>query len=65
MGRYIFRVGRELEAQALAKPGVTTFDMTKRPMRGFVWVDADAAIDAGLGHWIDFAAQYVGSLPPK
>ena len=65
VGRYIFRVGRELEAQALAKPGVTTFDMTKRPMRGFVWVDADAAIDAGLGHWIDFAAQYVGSLPPK
>ena len=61
----MFRVGKELEAQALAKPGVSIFDMTKRPMRGFVWVDADAAIDAGLGHWIDFAALYVGALPPK
>jgi hypothetical protein len=65
VGRYMFRVGKELEAQALARPGVTPFDITKRPMRGFVWVDADAAIDAGLGPWIDFCAQYIGSLPPK
>ena len=28
-------------------------------------VKGRAAIDAGLGHWIDFSAQYVGALPPK
>lgn len=65
VGRYIFRVGKDLEAQALAKPGVTIFDLTKRPMRGFVWADADAAIDAGLDHGLDLATHYVGSLPPQ
>ncbi len=65
VGRYMFRVGKDLEALAMARPGVSPMDITGRPMRGFVWVDADAAIDAGLGQWIDFCARYVGSLPPK
>jgi hypothetical protein len=34
-------------------------------MRGVIWVDADTAIDAGLDHWIAFAARFVGALPPK
>jgi TfoX N-terminal domain len=65
VGRYMFRVGKALEAEALARPGARPMDITGRPMRGFVWVDADAAIEAGLANWIDFAERYVGSLPPK
>ncbi|MEO6410072.1 MAG: hypothetical protein ABIO45_15145 [Burkholderiaceae bacterium] len=61
----MFRVGKDLEAQALQRPGVRPMDITGRPMRGFVWVDAGAAIDTGLTDWIDFAARYVGALPPK
>lgn len=65
VGRYMFRVGKALEAEAMKQPGVKPMDITGKPMRGFIWVDADAALEAGLDHWIDFATQYVGSLPPK
>ena len=65
VGRFMFRVGKELEAEALAKPGASVMDITGRPMRGFVWVDADAAIEGGLPSWIAFASRYVGSLLPK
>jgi hypothetical protein len=65
VGRYLFRVGKEQEAEALARPGASPMDITGKPMRGFVWVDADAAIETGLDNWIAFAARYVGSLPPK
>ena len=65
VGRFMFRVGKDLEEEALARPGASPMDITGRPMRGIIWVDADEAIDAGLGHWIDFASQFVGSLPPK
>ena len=40
-------------------------DITGRPMRGIIWVEADAAIDAGLEEWTEFAERFVGSLPPK
>jgi hypothetical protein len=65
VGRYMFRVGKEQQAQALARPGARVMDITGKPMSGFVWVDADAALEVGLGDWIDFAARYVGGLPPK
>jgi len=65
VGRYMFRVGKELEAQALARPGARPMDITGKPMAGFVWVDADSALKLGLTRWIEFAAKYVGALPPK
>ncbi len=40
-------------------------DISGKPMKGFVWVDADAALAAGLDNWILFASRFVGSLPPK
>ena len=65
VGRFMFRVGKDLEAEALVRAGAKPMDMKGKPMRGFVWVDADAAVDAGLDRWLDLAAHYVGSLPPK
>jgi len=65
VGRFMFRVGKDLEAEALARPGATPMDITGRPMRGIVWVNADDAIDAGLATWIDLAARFAGSLPPR
>lgn len=65
VGRYMFRVGKDLEAEALARPGARPMDITGRPMRGFVWVNADAAFEAGLSTWIDLAERFVGTLPPK
>src|SRR5688572_20222384 len=65
VGRYMFRVGKDLEAEALARPGATPMDITGRPMQGFVWVRANKAESKVLDSWIDLAAQYVGALPPK
>jgi TfoX/Sxy family transcriptional regulator of competence genes len=65
VGRFMFRVGKTLEAQALARPGASPMDITGRPMRGLVWVTADHADGADLQDWIELAARFVGSLPPK
>jgi hypothetical protein len=65
VGRYMFRVGKELEAQALSRPGASPMDITGRPMRGFVWVRADEAEGRALRGWIDFASRFVGTLPSK
>lgn len=65
VGRFMFRVGKELEAEALSRPGARPMDITGKPMRGFVWVNADYAIRDGLERWTDLAARYVGTLASK
>lgn len=65
VGRYMFRIGAEAESDALAKEGVRPMDITGRPMRGFVWVDASAADRGRLGQWIALAESFVSTLPPK
>jgi hypothetical protein len=65
VGRFMFRVGPAQEAEALARPGARPMDITGKPMKGFVWVDAHEADGAGLEGWIDLAARFVGALPPK
>lgn len=60
------RVGKDAHDQAVAKPGARIFDLSARPMRGWVVVapeglDTDAALDA----WIDQGVAYAESLPPK
>ena len=65
VGRYMFRVGKAAEAEALAKPGAEIVAFNGRRMGGIVWVDASACFGAALASWIDLAAQFAGSLPPK
>jgi hypothetical protein len=65
VGRFMFRVGAAQEADALSRPGARPMDITGKPMKGFVWVDAAATTGASLDAWIDLADRYVGSLPPK
>lgn len=65
VGRFMFRVGKDREDTALARPGARVMDITGKPMKGFVWVSAEDAIRDGLGGWIDLAAAYVGALPSK
>lgn len=36
-GRYMFRVGKELQDEALSRPGASPMDLTGRPMGGLVW----------------------------
>lgn len=65
VGRYMFRVGPDLEREALARHGARPMDITGRPMKGFVWVDARAATGDALLEWIELASQYVSTLPKK
>jgi TfoX/Sxy family transcriptional regulator of competence genes len=62
---FMFRVGKDREAEALARPGARPMDFTGRKMGGLIYVDADAAMESGLDNWIEFAVQFVGGLPPK
>jgi TfoX/Sxy family transcriptional regulator of competence genes len=60
------RVGPEHTDAALARPGTRVFDMTGRPMRGWILVDSSAlAEDEALGRWVDEGHAFAASLPPK
>lgn len=64
-GRFMFRVGKDREAEALNRPGAAPMDFTGRKMGGLIWVDQDAALQTGLDDWIEFTKVFVGSLPAK
>jgi len=64
-GRFMFRVGREQDAAALARPGAKPMDFTGRAMKGFVWVDPAQCDARRLRGWIAMAERYVGALPAK
>ena len=62
----IIRVGKENLEDALLKPHARPFDMTGRPMRGFVHVAAEGlATDHELSEWAGRGITYAESLPPK
>jgi hypothetical protein len=62
----IVRIGPEHYAGALAQPHVGEFDITGRPMRGWVLVEADGIdLDAELRHWVNQAVEFVQTLPAK
>ncbi len=60
------RVGREREAEALARPHASLCLGTGRPMSGFIMVDpAGVATDAAVAGWLALARSYVDALPAK
>ncbi|MGQ0546789.1 MAG: TfoX/Sxy family protein [Betaproteobacteria bacterium] len=62
--RFMFRVGKAQDAEALSGPGARPMDFTGRKLAGFVWVDPGC--DArSLKRWVALAEKYVGALPAK
>ena len=62
----ILRLGEEKGGSALEKPHVRPFDITGRPMKGWVMVATDGfKTDAELAGWLGQAREFAGSLPPK
>ena len=50
----------------LAEPGTRVFDMTGRPMKGWLVVDPGGCAEyADLRRWVDRGITYARSLPPK
>lgn len=62
---FMFRVGKEQEAEALARPGAIPVTLGPRRMGGMVFVDADTVDEDALQGWISFALNFVGNLPHK
>jgi TfoX N-terminal domain len=62
----IVRVAAEEADAALGEPGARPFDLTGRPMQGWLQVDADGhAEDEDLRRWVDRGLAYASSLPAK
>ena len=62
----ISRVGPEQYSQALKKDAVVEFDITGRPMKGWVMATEDAiSEDSELKYWIDRGLEFGRSLPAK
>lgn len=60
------RVGEDDFDGALTKPGVRPFEMSGRPMSGWILVGGQGlAEDAELEAWIATGMDYAGSLPSK
>jgi hypothetical protein len=60
------RVGKDGHDEAIALPGARLFDMTGRPMRGWLLVGAEGiATDDDLGAWVERGVAYAATLPPK
>jgi TfoX/Sxy family transcriptional regulator of competence genes len=61
----IVRIAPDDTPTALAEPGVRPFDITGRPMRGWILVAGEALDDDVLDGWIERARTFVATLPPK
>ena len=64
-GRYVFRVGKDREAEALTRPGAEPMAFGERRIGGFVFVDAAECDGSALADWIALARAFVDTLPPK
>ena len=62
----IVRVDPEKHVKLLKKPHVKPFDMTGRPMKGWLIVEADGCKTAKqLNTWIKEGVEFALTLPPK
>ena len=64
--KLIVRVGPEGYEDALGRPHCMPMDITGRPMKGWVMVDAEGvAADADLDAWVQLGVEFASSLPAK
>ena len=60
------RIGKDAHEEAVARPGARTFDLSAKPMQGWVLVAAEGlSTDAALAAWIDQGVAFARTLPPK
>jgi hypothetical protein len=60
------RLAPQASEAALRKPHTRIFDLTGRPMKGWVLVEPEGLqTAAALKKWISQGVAYAGSLPPK
>ena len=63
--RLMLRLGSDLAEQVLERAHVHPMDFTGRPMTGMVYVAPEGARGEALRRWVEQAAGFVRTLPPK
>ncbi len=63
--RFMFRVGKDNEEEALQRDGAAIVELGGRRMGGLIFVDENLCDDAALKDWVSLARGFVASLPPK
>ena len=62
----IARIGPEAAESALKEPNIVEFDITGKPMKGWVMVEPDGIeTDEQLRVWIQRSLEFVSKLPKK
>jgi len=61
----LLRVGKERQAEALARPGARPMVMRGCPLEGYLYVDPPPVDHREIGDWVRLAADFVRTLPPK
>lgn len=61
----ILRLGVDQAQKALQQDHVKPFDITGKPMKGWVMVEAAGFEGERLAQWLDTARRFVESLPAK
>lgn len=64
-GELIVRLSPADAAQLIAKPGVRMFDITGRPMRGWLLVEKGGLEGTALNNWVQRGIRFARGLPPK
>lgn len=64
-GRFMFRVGKDNEGEALTRSGASIVDLNGRRMGGMIFVEEEACDGAALQGWLSLTLSFVGGLPPK
>ena len=64
--RLMVRVGPDAYDRSLQRPHAREMDFTGRPMRGFIFVDADGCkTQRSIAAWVKRGLQFTGTLPAK
>jgi TfoX/Sxy family transcriptional regulator of competence genes len=62
----VIRVGPEKYNDLVIKPHARPMDLTGRPLKGFIYVEASGyKSEPGLRKWLDEAVAFVASQPAK
>ena len=61
----VLRLGEEQGREALKEPHVRPFDVTGKPMKGWVMVERDGFEGQHLDRWLEKARKFAERLPSK
>ncbi len=64
-GRFMFRVGKDNEQEALSKHSTRIVEQGGRKMGGLIFVDSDSLTDTEMKSLMKLALSFVGNLAPK